>query len=208
MFVAEKQVAVMNIQAVHPAPDLPPRRAFNVEEIRRLIEIGVISEEERFELIEGEIVVMSPASVGRDDLQNILNLALAKAVPEGLYVGNGSTLQLAEDVLVLPDLAVISSGIYKHGDRQRFARPTAQDVLLVIEIAASSLAYDRKVKARLYASHGIREYWVIDAAELRTWIHTAPSGDSWSSIVERGPDDVLTTAAVPGFAIKLSDIAY
>lgn len=196
----------MNIRVIHPAPDLPPRRAFDAEDIRHMIEAGVISEEERFELIEGEIVVMSPASVGHDDLQNILNLALAKAVPDGLYVGNGSTIQLADNVLLLPDLAVISRKIYKGGDRKRFARPTAQDVLLVIEISVSSLTYDRKVKARLYARHGVREYWVIDANELRTWIHTGPSGDSWASIVERGPYDLLTTPAVPDFSIRLSDI--
>jgi Uma2 family endonuclease len=196
----------MNIQAVHPAPDLPPRRAFNVDEIRRLIEIGVIGEEERFELIEGEIVVVSPASVGHDDLQNILNLALVKAVPEGLYVGNGSTLELAKDILVLPDLAVISRSVYKGRDRKSFARPTAQDVLLVIEISASSLTYDRKTKARLYARHGLREYWVIDANERRAWIHTGPSGDGWTSIVERGPNEALTTAALPRFSIRLSEI--
>src|SRR5262249_12332582 len=155
---------------------------------------------------EGEIVVMSPASIGHDDLQNILNLALAKAVPDGLYVGNGSTIQLTDNVLLLPDLAVISRKVYRGGDRKRFARPTAQDALLVIEIAISSLTYDRKVKARLYARHGIREYWVIDANELRTWIHTGPSGDGWMSIVERGPDDLLTTPAVPDFSIRLSDI--
>jgi len=196
----------MNIRVIHPAPDLPPRRAFNVDDIRHMIEAGVISEEERFELIEGEIVVMSPASVGHDDLQNILNLALAKAVPVGLYVGNGSTIQLADNVLILPDLAVISRKVYKGGDRKRFARPTAQDVLLVIEISVSSLTYDCKAKARLYARHGIREYWVIDANELRTWIHAGPSGDGWTSIVECGPDDLLTTPAVPDFSIRLSDI--
>ena len=170
-----------------------------------MLDAGVIREEERFELIEGEIVVMSPKSVAHDDVQNALNLALARAIPEGLYVGNGSTLQLADDILVEPDLAVISRGLYK-ADRQGFARPSPEDVLLVIEIAVSSLTYDRRIKARLYARHGIREYWIIDANERRCWIHTAPSGDSWSSIVERGPNETLTTPMLPGFSIRLSDI--
>jgi Uma2 family endonuclease len=196
----------MNVPVIHPAPGLPPRRAFNAGDIWRMLEVGVIGEDERFELIEGEIVVMSPKSVAHDDVQNALNIALAKSAPDGLYVGNGSTLQLTETTLVEPDLAIISRDLYKV-HRQGFARPTPQDVLLVIEVAVSSLSYDRETKARLYAKHGIREYWVIDAHERRVWIHTGPSGEHWSSIVERGPDDILTTAALPGFSIRLRDIA-
>ena len=196
----------MNIAVTHPAPGLPPRRAFNVDDIRRMIEAGVLHESERIELGEGEIVVMAAKSVVHDLIQNTLNRALSRGVSEGLYVGNGSTLQLTEDVLVEPDLAVISRAVYK-ADPRSFAQPTADDVLLVIEISASSLIYDRKTKARLYSRHGIREYWVIDANERRTFVHTGPTADGWSSIVERGPDDVLTTPAVPGFALKLSDIS-
>jgi Uma2 family endonuclease len=196
----------MNIAVTYPAPGLPPRRAFSVEDIRRMIEAGVLHESERIELVEGEIVVMAAKSVVHDLIQNALNLALSKVVSENLYVGNGSTLQLTEDVLVEPDLALISRDVYK-ADPTSFACPTADDVLLIIEISVSSLTYDRKTKARLYARHGIREYWVIDANERRTWVHTGPTDDGWSSVVERSPDDVLTTPAVPGFALKLSDIS-
>ena len=66
--------------------------------------------------------------------------------------------------------------------------------------------YDRNVKARLYARHGIREFWVIDANEGITWIHTGPSGDGWSSVAERGPSDPLTTSALPGLTIRLDDL--
>jgi Uma2 family endonuclease len=196
----------MNIAVTYPAPGLPPRRAFNVDDIRRMIEAGVLHESERIELVEGEIVVMAAKSVVHDLIQNALNLALSKTISDGLFVGNGSTLQLTEDVLVEPDLAVISRAIY-NANPSSYARPTANDVLLIIEISVSSLTYDRKTKARLYARHGIREYWVIDANERRTFVHTRPSGDGWSSIVERGPDDVLTTPAVPGFSFKLGDIS-
>jgi Uma2 family endonuclease len=113
--------------------------------------------------------------------------------------------EISQDILVEPDIAIVSRAIYA-ADRKTFARPRPEDVLLLIEIAASSLAYDRGVKARLYARHGIREFWVIDADKRVTWVHTGPSGETWSSIVERGPQDALTTPAVPGFAICLADI--
>lgn len=195
----------MNIAVVHPAENLPPRRAFTAEDIRRMVDAGVIGEEEKFELIEGEIVMNAAKSAAHDNMQNALNLALSRAVPDGMYVGNGSTLQLTEDILVEPDLAVFARSIYAI-DPKSFARPQAKDVLLVVEIAISSMDYDRKVKSRIYARHGIREYWIIDALERITWVHTGPSGDGWSSIVERGPGETLTTAALPGFAIRLDQI--
>lgn len=195
----------MNIPILHPAPGLPPRRAFSVDDIRRMIEAGVLGEDERMELIEGEIVMMSAKSIAHDNIKNALLIALAKVVPDDVYVGVESTLQLANDILVEPDIAIVSRAIYK-ADPKSFAQPRAEHVHLMIEVAVSSMSYDRETKARLYARHGIREYWVIDANERRTWIHTGPTGDGWSSIVERGPDEALTTSALPGFAFKLGEI--
>ena len=197
-------VNLMNV-AVTRAGDSFPHRAFTVEDIRRMIEAGVIGEEERFELIEGDLVMAASKSVVHDNIKNALLLALARAVPDGLFVGVESTLQLAEDILVDPDLSIIARSIYK-ADPKSFARPRPEDVLLLIEVAVSGMVYDRKVKARLYARHGIREFWVIDANERVTWIYTGPTGDMWSSIIERGPDEALTTAALPGFAIRLGAI--
>jgi Uma2 family endonuclease len=78
---------------------------------------------------------------------------------------------------------------------------------LITEVSVSSLSYDKGRKAALYARLGVGEFWVVDANERRTFVHTRPSGDGCSSIVERGPDDVLTTPAVPGFSFKLGDIS-
>jgi Uma2 family endonuclease len=199
-----EQEAAMNVAVTRGAEGFP-RRAFSVDDIRRMIDIGLIAEDERFELIEGDIVVMASKSIAHDHMQNALNLALVRAVPDGLYVGNGSTIQLAEDILVEPDLAIIAKSVYKAEPRS-FAQPQGKDVLLLIEIAVSSLAYDRKVKAQLYAKHGIREYWLIDALERTAWVHTGPAGEGWSSIVERGPQDLLTTDALPGFSVRLGEI--
>jgi Uma2 family endonuclease len=76
----------------------------------------------------------------------------------------------------------------------------------VIEVAASSLAYDKDLKARLYARHRVKEFWVVDANTGITWVHTGPSGEQWSSIVERGPDDVLATSTLAGFSIRLGEL--
>jgi Uma2 family endonuclease len=170
-----------------------------------MMDVGVIGGDERFELIEGEIVVMSPKSIAHDRLQNALNLALVRVVPEDHYIGNGSTLQLAENTLIEPDLAVLPKSLYA-ADQQGFAQPKSGDILLVIEIAVSSLGYDRRAKARLYARHGIREYWVIEANERRTWVHKDSKDGQWTSITECAPGDVLTTPVLPGFSIRLVDL--
>jgi Uma2 family endonuclease len=200
----KKPDLVMNV-AITRAAEGFPRRAFTVDDIGRMMEAGVIGEDENFELIEGDLVVMAAKHVGHDRIKNALNMALARSAPAGVFIAIECTLQLAKDILVEPDIAVVSQSVYA-SDKKCFARPRPEDVPLLIEIAASSLAYDRGVKVRLYARHGIREFWVIDANERITWVHTSPSGDTWSSVVERGQQDVLTTPAVPGFSIRLADI--
>jgi Uma2 family endonuclease len=182
------------------------RRAFTVDDIGRMIEVGVIGEDERLELIEGDLVVMAMRPVGHDLIKIVLSMALATSAPVGMCAAAACSLQLAKDILVEPDIAIVSRTVYA-AERKTFARPRPEDVPLLIEIAASSLAYDRGIKARLYARHGIREFWVIDADTRVTFVHTGPSGETWSSIVERAPQDVLTTPAVPDFSIRLADIA-
>jgi Uma2 family endonuclease len=194
----------MNIAFTRAADGLP-RRAFTVDDISHMIEAGIVREDERFELIEGDIVMMSPKHIAHDRIKNALTMALVRAAPPDVFVGVEATLQLAHNILVEPDITVLASSVYS-ADPKTFARPRAEAVLLVIEVADSSLRYDRRIKARLYVRHGIREFWVIDANERITWIHTGPTGEEWSSIVERAPTDLLTTSALPNFSMRLADI--
>lgn len=196
--------AAMNV-AVARAADGLPRRAFTVDDIHRMIEAGIVTEDERFELIEGDLVMMSAKHVAHERIKHLLTMALVRAAPEGMFVGIEATLQLAHNILVEPDITVISKSVYNVPPKT-FAQPRPEDVLLLIEVAASSLRYDRGIKARLYARHGIREFWVIDANEGVTWIHTGPSGDGWSSIIERGTQEALTTTALPKLSIRLGEL--
>ena len=194
----------MSVAATRAADDLP-RRAFTVDDIHRMMEAGIFDENERFELIEGDLVMMSPQHIAHERIKNVLNMALSRVAPADVFVGVETSIQLARNVLVQPDITVISQSVY-NADPKTFARPQPQDILLLIEVASSIIGYDRRVKARLYARHGIREFWVIDANERTTWIHTGPTGETWSSIVERTPNEALTTPALPSFSIRLSEI--
>jgi Uma2 family endonuclease len=194
----------MNV-AVTTAAEGFPRRAFTVEDISRMIEAGIIREDEKFELIEGEMVMMAAKGIARERIKSALVIAVVRGLPDDLTVGVEATLRLTDTVMLEPDLAVFPKGLFKKSSAG-FAQLDPGEACLVIEIAASSLAYDKGLKARLYARHRVREFWVVDANELITWVHTDPSGDGWSSVVKCGPQDTLTTPALPGFSIRLGEI--
>jgi Uma2 family endonuclease len=194
----------MNIAWTRAADGLA-RRAFSVGDIRRMIDTGVLNEDERIELVEGDLVMMSAKGYAHDYIKNALNLAIARALPDALSMGVEMTVQFSQDMILEPDIAVFArEALIK--STANFSQIRSGGLLLAIEVAASSLAYDKGLKARLYARHRVQEFWVIDANERITWVHTGPRGDSWSSIVERGPQETLSTPALPAFSIRLADI--
>ena len=194
----------MNVAATTAAEGFP-RRAFTVEDISRMIEAGVIREDEKFELIEGEIVMMAAKGVAHERIKSALTVAVVRALPDHLTIGVEVTLQLTNTIMLEPDIAVFPKELFRKSS-EGFARLAPGEAHLVIEVAVSSLAYDKGLKARLYARHGVREFWVVDANARTTWVHTGPSGDGWSSVVARGPDDALVTPALPGFSIRIGEI--
>ena len=196
-------VATMNV-AVTTAAEGFPRRAFTVDDITRMIEAGVIHEDEKFELVEGEIVMMAAKGIAHERIKSALTVAIARALPDDLTIGVEATLRLNDMTMLEPDIAVFSKTVFRKSTT--FAQVGPGEVHLVIEVAASSLAYDKGLKARLYARLGVKEFWVIDANTRATWIHIGPSGDGWSSITERGPQDALTTPVLPGLSIRLGEI--
>ena len=192
----------MNV-AITRAAEGFPRRAFKVADVRRMIDVGVLREDEKFELIGGEIVMMAAKGFAHELIKSHLTVAIARALPSACILAVEASLQLADDVLVEPDLAVISRAAFKPSP-DNFVQPF--EVQLAIEVAVSSLSYDRGLKARLYAQHHIGEFWVIDANARTAWVHTGPSGDGWASVIERGPKEALTTPTLPGFSLRLGEI--
>jgi Uma2 family endonuclease len=195
----------MNVAVIHPAEDLPPRRAFTTEDVRRMIEAGVIGVEERFELIGGEIVMMAAKGYAHEVVKSALIRAIVLVAPDDVHAGVEMTIELSRDTLVEPDIALFPKACLRRSS-SGFAQLAKGECLLVIEVAASRLSYDMDAKAKLFAEFGVQEYWVVEANERVTWVHTGPSGHGWSSIVERGSDETLTTVALPGFSVRLDQI--
>lgn len=194
----------MNIALTRAADGLP-RRAFTVDDIRRMVDVGVLGEDERFELVEGDLVMMAAKGYSHEIIKSALNLAVVRALPDGMTMGVEMSIELNRNTILEPDLAVFKRASLSKSAAS-FSHVSSGELLLAIEVAASSLAYDRGLKAHLYARHRVHEFWVVDANERVTWIHKEPSENGWSSIVERGPNEVLTTPTLPNFAIKLGEI--
>lgn len=190
----------MNVPVTTRGAEGFARRAFTVQEIRQMVSAGVISEEENFELIEGEVVPMSPKGNHHEVFKSALTRILARQAPEDLRLGIETSVYLSERTFVEPDLCLYPKRLLPE-DVQ------GSDLLLVIEVAGSSLGYDKGLKAKLYARYGVPEFWVIDATRRVAWIHIGPQPDGgWSRIEEGGAREPLETPSLPGISILLKDL--
>ena len=174
------------------------RRAFTVNEILRMQEAGILSDKERYELIDGEIVLMQAKGPLHETLKSALSILIARALPADLWMGFEATIYLDANTFVEPDIVVFPRAVGMDNLK-------GSDIVLAIEVAASSLAYDRGFKAALYAKHKLQEYWVVDVFARATHQFMDPQRKSWRRRREVGPDEVLTHPALPGFSIRLSD---
>ena len=189
----------MNIVVTRAADGLP-RRSFTVAEIRRMVEAGIIAEDENFELIEGELVPISPKGNQHEVVKAALNRVFARQASDDLRLAIATSLYLSERTFVEPDLCLYPKRILPEDVK-------GSDVLLAVEVAGSSMAYDRGLKARIYARHGVCELWVIDAATRATWVHRRPDGDGqWGSVEKIEGDNPLSPAALPGIAVRMADL--
>jgi Uma2 family endonuclease len=141
-----------------------------VDEYYRMAETGVLRADARVELIEGEIIDMAPIGSRHASLVSALAEQLIGAAGAAAVVWIQSPVRLGARSEPQPDLALLK----RRPDRYASDHPTAADVLLVVEVSESTLAYDRDVKADLYARHGIPELWIVDAAERRLEIFRDP----------------------------------
>ena len=172
---------------------------YTVADITRMAEAGVFSPEDNFELIEGEIVPMSPKYHAHESIKSVIGMAMSKACPENLRVGFETSIFLSKTTIIEPDLCLYPANI--HTDEL-----TGPDLLIAIEVAATTLAYDRGRKAQIYARYGVRELWVIDAIKRHTFVYSAPSATGWGRTIENGPEYELSIYALPSFKHRLGNI--
>ena len=176
------------------------RRRFTIEEYERMAETGILERDERVELIEGEIVEMSPIGSPHAAFVANLNHLLVHAVGDRALVWPQGPVRVPPRSVPQPDLALLRPRSYVR------EAATIADVLLVIEVADTSLRYDRTVKLRLYARAGIPEYWIVDANTETLEIYRSPSGERYADLTRPSRDDRVALLAFPEAALPVASI--
>lgn len=169
----------------------PRRHRLTVDDYHRMAEVGLLPPDARVELIEGEIIDMAPFGSEHGAIVDWLAEHLILAAKGTAIVRVQGAIRLGTGSEPQPDIAVLKP----RPDRYAKNQPTANDVLLVIEVSDTTLLHDLEKKGPLYARHGIPEYWVIDVAARRVRVFRAPRGGTFAeaSVVESG---VLHVAAL------------
>lgn len=155
------------------------RRLFTLEEYNHMIKSGLFHEDEHIELIRGEVVQM--ASLGPKHLVCVarLNRLLYELLGRSAQIWVQSSIELpAQASSPEPDILVLKW----RDDDYAGKRPTPDDALLVIEVADSSLDYDRKVKTALYAEAGIQEMWIVNLQEGVVEVYSEPAGSAYRHV--------------------------
>ena len=191
----------MNVATV--SADVQERlRRIRVGEYHRMIEAGILREDERVQLIDGMLVAMTPQGRAHAFVIQELNRILVRRLGDDFRVLSQLPLTLPGDSEPEPDLAVV---------RAREAASSTHhpgSALLVIEVAGESLRFDRQTKAALYARNGIPEYWIVNLAEPAIEAHSEPDRATGvyrsSAVVASG--ETLVARSVPNLTIDVASL--
>lgn len=178
----------------------PTHWRFTVTDYHQMAEVGILTEDDRVELIDGEILEMSPIGGRHVACINRLNRLLVQRLGDDGVVSIQNPVRLDEHNEPEPDVTVIRARDY--GDDL----PTAGDVLLLIEVADTSLRYDRRRKLPLYATAGIPESWVVDLQGETIERHSNPVAGRYSLTVRAGRGEEIESLAVPGLTLKADEV--
>jgi Uma2 family endonuclease len=175
---------------------------FSVEDYARMLESGILHEDDRVELIDGEVRAMSPIGPHHSAVVKRLTRLLVRRLGTTAVVGVQDPIRLSDYTEPQPDLHVARP----RADFYATALPTGADTLLVIEVADSSLGTDRAEKLPRYAAAGIPEVWLVDLAGDVVEQHTAPTPTGYAEVrtLQRGATLVCT--ALPELRLPIESI--
>lgn len=178
------------------------RHCFNVDDYHAMVEAGVLREDDRVELIRGEVVEMVPIGSPHVACVARLNRWLVQCAGDRAIVSVQGPVRLSRVSEPQPDLVLLKA----RSDFYESALPAPQDVLLAIEVADTSLHYDREVKVPLYAESGIPELWIVDLAGRGVEVYSKPEANRYGTLLRVAQDEALQVAALPECRIKVSEI--
>ncbi len=175
---------------------------FTADEYTRMAVEGIIPAGARVELIDGEIIEMSPIGSRHNAFVDRLTRILVTRLGESAIVRVQGSVRLGEKVVPQPDFTVLRP----RSDFYEDDLPGPGDVVLVVEVADSSLSYDRSEKSRLYARYGIPEYWLLDLVQHTILVHSEPGPVAYQHVEIRSRDDVWSSHSLPDLCVGGAEI--
>ncbi len=178
------------------------RRQFTVTEYQRMADTGILHEDDRVELIDGEIFEMSPLGSRHVACVNRLVANVSSQVGQTVIVSVQNPIQLTDYSQPQPDLALLR----RQPDFYAEALPTALDVFLLIEVADTSLAYDRDVKVPRYAETNIPEVWLVNVEDETVLVYTQPNATGYRMVQQFQTGQVIRATTIVNLEVEVDDI--
>lgn len=176
------------------------RHRFTADEYQRMGTAGILHEDVRVELIEGEVVDMFPIGASHVGCVGLTTMALTRQVHAHAIVFVQCPIRIADDGEPQPDLLVVRKGY----DRSKL--PTPADTFLLIEVSDSSLRFDRHIKLPLYADAGILEAWIFDLPAARIERHTDPHAGGYRTAATAGAGEFLPSTTLLDLTIAVDEV--
>ena len=179
-----------------------PKKLFTVDEYYRMAEAGILGPEDRVELIDGEIIEMSPIGIRHLSCVNRATEAFITAFKGRAVVSPQNPLRLSNYTEPQPDLVLLKP----RADYYAAKHPYAEDALLVLEVSDTTLRYDRNVKLPHYAAAGIPEVWIENLQEDLLLVCRDPSGNDYKTQLTLQRGDSVSIAAFPDVTFNVADL--
>jgi Uma2 family endonuclease len=178
------------------------RRLFDVDEYHRMAEVGILTEDDRVELIDGEIVEMTPIGAPHARCVMFLNDAFVRRLEGRAVVSPQNSLRLHRRTEPQPDIILLRPPLARYAQHI----PGPADALLVVEVADTSQYRDRVVKLPRYAAAGVREVWIVDLDNRVVDVHREPTPDGYRASRRLGRGDDIAPEAFPDVSLAVDDV--
>jgi Uma2 family endonuclease len=180
----------------------PPKWKLKVDDYYRMADAGIFREDDRVELLDGEIYEMTPIGDGHAGTTNYLNAVLSRRLAERVVVAIQNPIRLSDYSEPEPDITLLRL----RADYYRTRKPRPDDVLLLIEVADSSIDYDQTTKLPRYATAGIVEVWIVNLGDDRVEVYRDPEGDGYATQKTFVRGDSVAPEALPDLVLRVDEI--
>ncbi|HEY4445470.1 MAG TPA: Uma2 family endonuclease [Steroidobacteraceae bacterium] len=181
---------------------VPERMRISADRYEKMVATGVLTKYDRIELIDGDMINMAPIGLNHAAVIARLNRLFVLSAGDSAIVSPGGSVKLSDYSVPQPNLMLLQP----RADYYATRIPMAPDVMLLVEISESSLAFDQGAKRALYARHGVAEYWVVDIPGKRVHVYREPMMNGYGEAFERTLTATVSPRALPAIQVTVGTL--